>query len=180
MCSFHEAITQNLEFCTARRFVVKKVFCHSFYSSCSQEVHEEFNPPPPEDEYVSTTQGDYYRDFTPIKQSPTAVISFLLSLVFKRVVWTSIRTRRKKGKLLTDISLSSASRVQRSELTKGIFVSMRFVHHQKCPEGLSEDLPRRFVAPSLRLCTLILVHRCTTTSSINLLHFGRSIEIESR
>ncbi|XP_065829127.1 sperm-associated antigen 8-like [Oscarella lobularis] len=37
----------------------------------SQEVHEEFNPPPPKPDYVSTTKKDFTKEFTPIEKKPT-------------------------------------------------------------------------------------------------------------
>ena len=48
----------------------------------SKEVHDEFNPPPPKPEYLSTAQGDYYKEFTPSKPAPTAVSFFFSPVQF--------------------------------------------------------------------------------------------------
>jgi hypothetical protein len=38
---------------------------------CSQEVHSEFNPPPPQPDYLSVTKKDFFsNDFTPIERKP--------------------------------------------------------------------------------------------------------------
>ena len=54
---------------------LKNFTLHSFINR-SKEVHDEFNPPPPKPEYLSTAQGDYYKEFTPSKPAPTAVSVF--------------------------------------------------------------------------------------------------------
>jgi hypothetical protein len=43
---------------------------------CSQEVHSEFNPPPPQPDYLSVTKKDFFsNDFTPIERKPEKVQS---------------------------------------------------------------------------------------------------------
>lgn len=41
------------------------------YRQVSAEVDEEFNPPPPTVEYLSTTKKDFSKEFTPIVKVPT-------------------------------------------------------------------------------------------------------------
>ena len=51
-----------------------------YYSS--KEVHDEFNSPPPKPEYLSTAQGDYYKEFSPSKPAPTAVSFFSTCAIY--------------------------------------------------------------------------------------------------
>eukprot|EP00795_Rhopilema_esculentum_P005862 gene5862-11185_t len=41
------------------------------YQQISNEVKQEFNPPPPKVDYTSTTKKDFSKDFQPIEQPPT-------------------------------------------------------------------------------------------------------------
>lgn len=41
------------------------------YEKVSQEVHNTFNPPPPQPDYVSITKKDFSKEFESIKPAPT-------------------------------------------------------------------------------------------------------------
>ncbi|XP_013416545.1 sperm-associated antigen 8 [Lingula anatina] len=42
-----------------------------FFEQVSKEVHEDFNPPPPQPDYLSVTTKDFSKEFESIKPAPT-------------------------------------------------------------------------------------------------------------